>query len=98
MAFSYMYYESDSKIICKLAEVITNIDPDVGYSEWISVLMAIFYETRGSEEGFELADAWSKEGTKYRGERDVRSKWRGLKLDHPRPIRMGTLIRIARQN
>jgi len=98
MSFSYLNYESSDKTIAKLAVLLSQIDPDVGYSDWITALMVVFYETRGSEEGFELADAWSSEGCKYRNDNEVRSKWRCFKPNHPKPVRMGTLIRMAKRS
>jgi hypothetical protein len=98
MTFSYLNYESSGKTITKLAQQLARIDPDIGYCDWIQALMVIFNETRGSEEGFELADDWSSAGAKYRGTKDIRSKWRHFKLDHPNPVRFASLIRIAQRN
>ena len=79
----------------KISELLQYIDPDVHYFEWIRVLMVIFNETGGSEAGFELADAWSSNGYKYKGKKDVRAKWRGFKLDIANPVKMGTLVRMV---
>ena len=97
MTFSYLHYESSGKTIAKLAVLLSQIDPDVGYSDWMRALMAIFYETGGSEEGFELADTWSSGGCKYKGAKQIRSMWRCFKPDHPRPVKFGTLVRMAKQ-
>ena len=45
--------------------LIAPLDPDEGYSEWINVLMAIHYETEGSDDGLDIADEWSSMGGKY---------------------------------
>ena len=79
----------------KISKLLQDIDPDVHYGEWIRVLMVIFNETGGAEAGFELAYAWSSNGFKYKGEKDVRSKWRGFKLGIANPLKMGTLVRMA---
>ena len=97
MTFSYLHYEPSSKTIATLAALLNHIDPDVGFDDWMRVLMVIFYETSGSEDGFELADTWSSEGCKYKGTKDVRRMWRCFKPDHPKPVRIGTLIRMAKQ-
>ena len=97
MTFSFLHYESSGKTIAKLAVLLAQIDPDVGYSDWVAALMAIYYETHGSEQGFDLADDWSSWGHKYLGTKDVRSKWRCFKPDHPNPIRIGTLVRLAKR-
>lgn len=86
-----------SKLI-KMAALLERIDPDTDYGEWISVLMVIKNETSGSESGFELADLWSRKGDKYKGEKDVRMYWRGLKLNLKKQVGMGTLVRIAKMS
>jgi hypothetical protein len=88
-----MTFES-SKLI-KMASLLEHIDPDTDYGEWICVLMVIKNETNGSESGFELAHLWSAKGDKYKGEKDVRKYWRGLKLNLRKQVGMGTLVRIA---
>ena len=91
-----MKYEDDmnAKLI-KIRTLLKRIDPDMHYGDWIRALMAVYYETKGSEEGFELADYWSSKGYKYKGEKDVRKYWRGFKPNYAKPVRMGTLIRMA---
>jgi len=79
----------------KISELLQYIDPDVHYAEWIRVLMVIFNETGGSETGFELADAWSSNGYKYKGEKDVRARWRCFKPHIANPVKMGTLVRMV---
>ena len=82
--------------ISTLREFVYQIDPDSEYGTWITVLMVIFNETRGSDEGFELADQWSSGGyEKYKDTKDVWSHWRYFRLDHPNPARLCTLIRIV---
>jgi hypothetical protein len=81
-----------------MASLLEWIDPDTYYGEWITVLMVIFNETGGSEAGFELADLWSRKGDKYKGEKDVRKYWRGLKPNPRKQVGMGTLVRISRMS
>ena len=81
--------------LTKITALLEHIDPDVGYHEWIRVLMVIFHETDGAEAGFELADAWSSNGYKYKGVKDVRAKWRCFKPHIANPVKMGTLVRMA---
>ena len=81
--------------LTNLAALLEHIDPDVPYSDWIRVLMVIFYEFGGSEDGFELADYWSSQGYKYKGVKDVRDKWRHFKPHYASPVKMGTLVRMA---
>ena len=81
----------------RIANLIDQIDPDLHYGEWVKVLMAIYNETQGSEDGFELADAWCSKGQKYQGTRDIRSKWNSLRIVQDKPITIGTLIWMAKQ-
>ena len=80
----------------KLRSVLADIDPGVGYCDWIVALMVIFNETGGSEAGLLLADEWSQGGHNYRGFHDVESRWNRFKLSHKKPLRMGSLIRLAK--
>lgn len=92
-----MNNKNDSNsILPKITALLEHIDPDVHYDEWIRVLMVIFYETKGSQAGFELADYWSSQGYKYKGVRDVRARWRCFKPNIANPVRMGTLVRMAK--
>jgi len=88
---------STSGNIAKLPPLLDQIDPDVYYGDWLRVLMAIFYETGGSEAGFNLADAWSSKGQKYRNSREIRYKWDNFTLDLDKPVTIGTLIWMAKR-
>ena len=55
--------------------VLDDGDPDEDYDDWIRRLMAVHYESNGSEEGFRLALEWSSRGRKFRGEDEIRAKW-----------------------
>lgn len=74
-------------------------DPATGGRDlWLSLGMALFHGSGGSEEGFALWDTWSKLGTKYGGERDQRRKWKSFaRAGARRSIRLGTLYRTAAQ-
>jgi len=91
------YQKLNSSNIHYLTEIVAQIDPDVGYGDWLRVLMGIFYATEGSEEGFALADAWSSQGSKYKGIREIEYKWRSFDPDYNKPVSIGTLIRLARR-
>ena len=81
--------------LTKIAALLEHIDPDVCYHEWIRVLMVIYHETDGAQAGFDLADYWSSQGYKYKGEKDIRAKWRYFKPNVANPVKMGTLVRMA---
>lgn len=84
------------QILEEIDVVLDYIDPSIGYEQWAKVLMAIKHETRGSDEGFELADKWSSAGTNYKGTNDVRKQWRCIKEGHKNPVTMGTLKWMAK--
>jgi hypothetical protein len=74
---------------------LRHLDPDLGYDDWLRVIMAMFTETGGSEEGFEIVLNWSSKGHKFKGENDVRKVWKHLRVDIDRPVTMGTLIKMV---
>lgn len=80
----------------RVAEMLTWIDPDEEYQVWLSVGMALHHGSQGSDAGFALFQEWSARGTKYKGERDCRAKWRSFR-DKPGAATMGTLIHMARE-
>jgi len=81
----------------KIAALLEFIDPSCGREDWLHVLMAIFHATQGSEAGLELANDWSSHGSTYKGRRDIETQWRSFRSDHPNPITVGTLIKMARE-
>lgn len=97
MSISHRKRRSSYGNIEKLPMLLDLIDPDIGHGDWVRVLMAIFYETDGSEEGFELADEWSSKGEKYLGTKDVRKSWNSFKIGHDDPVTIGTLIWMAKR-
>lgn len=73
---------------------LQQIDPDVGYAEWITVLMVVFNETGGSDEGLALADLWSSHGQKYKGFADVEYRWNRFDPHAKRRVGIPTLTRL----
>lgn len=47
------------------------------YDLWVTVGMAIYHETQGSEDGFALFDEWSQNSVKYQ-DGDTRAKWKSF--------------------
>lgn len=78
-----------------LSGLLSYIDPDCGYQDWLNVLMAIFHETAGSEKGLELADGWSRKAGSYKGRPEIEAKWRSFRGDVAKPITIATLIARA---
>lgn len=56
--------------LLSLSGLLEFVDPDEGYSDWVSALMAIHNATGGSDEGLDLADAWSSGGKNTRAVRN----------------------------
>ena len=83
--------------LAKLEGLLAHISPDGGYEDWLHVLMAIFHETQGSEDGLALADRWSSQGNGYSGQKDIDIKWRSFRLDVASPMTLGTLIKLAKE-
>ncbi len=79
----------------KLRTLLNFIEPDCGYTDWLNTLMAVFHETAGSEIGFDLVNNWSSQGKKYRGVKDIRTKWQSFRVAQPNPITIATLIKLA---
>ena len=75
------------------------LDADVSRDEWYRVLMAIHHQSGGSDDGLDLADEWSKSGTKYKGRRDVAAVWRSIDNDPSRGriVTMASVIKMARE-
>ncbi|MEF8723408.1 MAG: PriCT-2 domain-containing protein [Candidatus Accumulibacter delftensis] len=81
----------------KIAALLKHLDASCGHDDWVRVLMAVFHETQGSQAGLELANDWSSHGSTYKGRRDIETQWRSFRSDHPNPITVGTLIKMARE-
>lgn len=73
-----------------IEQILSYIDPDCSYDEWIQVGMAL------QDEGhpFSVFDSWSKRGAKYDG-KTIGSHWKSFKGGGG--ISMGTVINMARK-
>ena len=83
--------------ITSLEKLLSFISPNCGYEDWAHVLMALFHETQGGEDGLRLADEWSRKSTKYKGFGEIQTKWRSFRLDICNPVTIGTLIKLANE-
>lgn len=66
-------------------EALFSIDADCSRGEWLNCANALSHQFRPhkEDESFELFHEWSKQGTKYNGEDEVRKLWNSCK---PTPI------------
>lgn len=74
-----------------IAAMLAACDPDADRAEWLKVLAAVHYETKGSAAGLSLVDGWSATGKKYAGRADVETRWRSFSLDHPKPVTLASI-------
>jgi hypothetical protein len=75
-----------------VADMLSYIDPDCSYEQWIKCGMAINQVLNGS--GIEIWDDWSKRGEKYSGFDAVQRHWHSFGKS-ANPVGLGTLIHFA---
>lgn len=80
-------------------QALSYIDPDLPYSEWFKICLALRHQFWGSDEdsGYEVFDRWSSKGAKYAGPDDTQAKW--ISCDpHAKarfPVTIRTILRSA---
>lgn len=77
----------------KAAKILSYISPNLGYNDWLTVLMGLHHEFRGSEEGSLLIDDWSSGGDSYPGSEEIEYKWNTFALD--RGITFASVAKMA---
>jgi hypothetical protein len=85
------------RTVQELRALLSVIDPDCSYHEWLNVLLALHHETSGSDAGLELADAWSSSGTKYKGRQELEIKWRSFRDYGGRPVTLATILKMVQE-
>lgn len=76
--------------LAELEELLDDLDPSMGRDDWFHVGVALWHETGGSEEGFELFNRWSSKGTNYKGTKDVWYQWDSFH-EVPNPVTKASL-------
>lgn len=79
----------------ELSAMLNALNPDMGYEDWLRVLLAVYHETQGSPDGYAVVDAWSARGKKYGGAGDMRTKWHSFKSNRGNPVTIGTLRKMV---
>ncbi|MDO8787709.1 MAG: PriCT-2 domain-containing protein [Sulfuritalea sp.] len=81
------------EIMAELKGLLKQLHPDDPHPKrsWMRILIIVNYETAGHPDGFALADAWSRRGSKYKGPAGVRKFWKGMKPCPHDPLRINTL-------
>jgi hypothetical protein len=82
------------QVTARINAMVQHVDADCGYEDWLHVLMAIYHETGGSDEGFAVANAWSSQGRKYCGEVELREKWQSFANHTEAAVTIGTIIKM----
>lgn len=80
----------------RIESALAVIDPDLGYESWVRVGMAL-HSTCAGVAAFELWNAWSATGSKYRSRHDLWKHWRTFRSRHPNGATLGTLYHEAQQ-
>ncbi len=87
---------NESRNLLKIQAMLKHIDTDCSYSDWLNVQMAVFHESNGSEEGFQVVDCWSSKGKKYKGSSELREKWKSFKSEVNNPITIATIYSMVK--
>ncbi len=80
----------------EIRAMVNLLDPDMEYGDWTKIAMAIHHVTGGSDDGFDIFDAWSGRGSKYKGIGESKSKWRSFKTDRVISYNIGTIINMLK--
>lgn len=83
-----------AEILSFLAARIDNDGAGMEYDTWLRVLMGIHHETGGSDEGLQVALEFSSRSDKC-DEALTEYKFRSFSPDHPTPVTMGTVEKMA---
>jgi hypothetical protein len=84
----FSLYQNDGWSKDKAYDLLSHINPDCGYDEWIAIGMGIHSEGLG----FDVWDNWSKSGTKYNAN-GMQSHWKSF--NSGRGITFGTVVKMA---
>lgn len=80
----------------QMRRLLSAVPADVDYTDWCDAGMALHHETSG--EGFHLWDEWSAGGgDKYPGTEVLQQKWESFGRYKGTPVRLPTLIRLAKR-
>jgi len=98
----YISQEAGSCTMQDIESMLTVIDPDIDYDEWMKVCFAVHHETSGSSDGYELFDKWcagnlnnNHSAAKYPGASSTYEKWKEGFKPSDRKITVATLYRMA---
>lgn len=81
------------------AELLQRLDPDCGYSQWLSIGMALHHQFQGGIEALTLWEAWSSNGGKF-VEGECEKRWRSFSQQRPQgrgAVTLSSVIWMVRQ-
>jgi primase-like protein len=85
--------------LAEIAHCLKSIPPDISRPEWFKCIAAIHHETKGSEQGRELAHEWSAGSPSQYDPDDLDSNiWEYLDPDHEGGPTMGSLVYWAKEH
>lgn len=77
----------------EVLKLLSGVDPDSSYADWLKVGMALHHEFKGSNNGLVAWNDWSSKGSKYQGIADLRGHWTSFKATATNPVTLGALRR-----
>lgn len=80
----------------QVREMLDSVDPDCPHDAWFRVGLGLHHQF--GVEGFDLWNEWSARGTKYPGERTLRTRWRSIRNDDANPVTIATVRQAARES
>jgi hypothetical protein len=78
-----------------LKQALESIDPDEDYDTWLKIGMALHLESDAQQEGLDLWDEWSSEGSTYPGYEELEKKWRSFKTTKGVAVTAGFIKNLA---
>ncbi|MCM8595157.1 VapE domain-containing protein [Accumulibacter sp.] len=79
----------------QVREMLNHVDPDGPHDAWLRIGLGLHHQF--GADGFELWNEWSVRGTKYPGERTLRSRWGSIRNDEANPVTIATVRQAARE-
>ena len=81
------------ELMAELRSLVAQLNPNDRHPDFhkSKVVAAIFNETLGHPDGFELANSWCNEARTYPGRDAFWKYWKGLNLKHKNPATIRTL-------
>lgn len=78
--------------------LLAALDPDMGYSDWLTVGQALHHETSGAQAGLDAWVRWSSSGDKFPGPDELAAKWASFGKHNGAAVTMRSVIKMARDN